>query len=503
MSSKIFKSILVIALVVFVFHGGCKDSITTSDAFSKPVIWLNTFEMSFAASEFGPNPSDEILQIKNTGQGTLSYNIEDDANFYDVDWLSIIPTNGSATEEGVQEHTVSVDKTGLAARDEAYTAKITITSNDAYNTPQRVDVSLVLTEEQPPEIGVSPANVSFAARVGGSNPAAKTFTVQNLGESTLNYQITWDAAWFSVSPQNGTSGTEQISHTVTVDASGLSEGSYTGLITVADANATNSPQTVNVNLEVSAEPPPEIWLSTGSLSFSAREGGSDPSSQSFTVRNSGEGTLDYQVSGDESWMGVSPGSGSLQEDASQTHTVSVDIGGLAEGTYRGTITATDPNAANSPQTIDVTLRISTQPPPATDNEVSIGINPSSGGTGTNVIVTISIKGNLQPIQAFGMDLTFDQDMFQFIGSSNGSLTGSWGSGVSAFSPSPGLVRVGGWGGTNSIPVGSTGSLIKVTLRVTCNSCNDGLQRQVCINNFTDDIAGMTRSPGCRMFTFNK
>jgi hypothetical protein len=455
--------------------------------------------MTFAASEFGPNPSDQILKIKNTGQGSLDYTIEDDANFYDVDWLRVTPLTGESGG-GVNEHVVSVDKAGLAARENPYTAKITISSNDAYNTPQRVEVSLTLSKEQPPQIGVTPKTLSFSAQIGGSDPASKTIAIQNTGESTLNYRITWNADWLTVAPPTGTSDGGQNIHTVSADIGGLGRGSYNGTITITDANATNSPQTVAVSLEISEEPPPEIWVSTSQLSFNATAGGSDPASQTFQVRNSGDGSLNYQISWDESWMSVNPDSGT-SGGASRTHRVSIDIGGLGDGTYRGTITVSDPNASNNPQEIDVTLRISSQPPPATDNAVTLTISPTSGAAGTIVTVTIGVKGNLQPISAFGMDLTYDGAMFQFVDSAKGALTGSWGW-VSANPFSSGLVRVGGFGSATPIPVGSTGSIITVRLRVTGSSLSDGDQSLIRVLNFTDDIAGMV-NPGSRTFTLRK
>lgn len=500
MPVKTSKLVLVLAMAVFVLHGSCKDNITTSDAYSKPVIWLSPFEMTFAASQFGPNPSDQVLKIKNTGEGTLDYTIEDDANFYEVDWLRVTPPSGNSEGE-VEEHIVSVEKTGLAARDKPYTAKITISSNDAYNTPQRVDVSLALSEERPPQIGVSPRSLSFSARLGGSDPASKTIAVQNIGESTLDYGITWDADWLNVAPAGGTSEGGQNNHTVSVDIGGLARGSYSGTITISDPNATNNPQTVEVNLLISEEPPPEIWVSTSQLSFSATAGGSNPSSQTFQVRNSGDGTLNYQINWDESWMSVSPDSGT-SGGANRTHRVSVDIVGLNDGTYRGTISITDPNASNDPQEIAVTLRLTSQPPPSTDNVITLSISPTSGTADTIVTVTIGVRGNLQPISAFGMDLTYNGAMFQFVDSAKGTLTGSWGL-VSANSPSSGLVRVGGvkFGGT-AIPVGSTGSIITVRLRVTGGSLSDGDQSQIRVLNFTDDIVGMG-NPGARTFTLRK
>jgi len=500
MAAKKTKVVLFSALVVFLLCGSCKDSVTVTDSYDKPVIWVNTFEMSFSASELGPNPNNQSLQIKNIGQGTLSYSISDDADIYEVDWLNITPPSGASSGE-IADHVVSVNKTGLAKREDPYTAKITVNGNDAYNTPQTVDVSLVLSEEPPPQIGVNPKNLSFSAQLGGSNPASKTITVQNTGESTLNYQITTDKNWLSVTPPSGVSEGAQKNHNVSVNIAGLGAGSHQGTITITDVNAVNNPQTVSVTLQVSEEPPPQIWVSTDQMSFSAEESGGNPSSQTFQVRNSGSGTLNYQIAWDESWMSVSPDSGT-SGGASQTHRVTINKTGLSAGTYRGTITITDPNASNSPQSISVTLRISTQAPPATDNDITLAVSRTSGKSGDIVTVTIGVKGNLQPISAFGMDLTFDGQMFDFVDSSKGTLTGNWGL-VSANSPSPGLVKVGGaaFGGT-PIAIGSTGSVITIRLRVTGGSLSDGDKSKIEILTFTDDIAGMG-VPNPRWFTLNK
>jgi hypothetical protein len=101
-----------------------------------------------------------------------------------------------------------------------------------------------------------------------------------------------------------------------------------------------------------------------------------------------------------------------------------------------------------------------------------------------------------------MNLTYNGAMFDFMDSSKGTLTGNWGL-VSANSPNPGLVKVGGaaFGGT-AIPVGSTGSIIIIRLRVTGGSLNDGAKSAITITAFTDDIQGMG-VPAPRYFTLNK
>lgn len=244
---------------------------------------------------------------------------------------------------------------------------------------------------------------------------------------------------------------------------------------------------------------PAIWTDASSMSFTATEWGADPSSQTLQVKNSGAGTLDYSISDDADWLSVSPTSGSSTGGINE-HTVSVNIGGLSQGNYSGKITITDSNATNSPQTVSVTLEISG---PLTDNEISISCDPSSGETGSTATISVEIKGNLQEIEAFGLELTYDTTMFEYQSVSKGDRTGDWEL-VGGNETSSGTVRIGGYAGyANSILRGSVGSIVKITLKVTCSGCSDGQQSQICIQNYTDDIVGMISTQSCVTFTYTK
>jgi len=100
---------------------------------------------------------------------------------------------------------------------------------------------------------------------------------------------------------------------------------------------------------------PTITLAPTSLSTSCTQGG-DASSQSFTVDNTGGGTLSYSVSDNQTWLSVTPTSGTSTGEA-DTITVNYATSSLSAGTYNATITVTDPNATNNPQTIAVALTV--------------------------------------------------------------------------------------------------------------------------------------------------
>lgn len=105
-----------------------------------------------------------------------------------------------------------------------------------------------------PVISLSPAQLNFATDASGNASGAQSFLVSNSGAGTLNWTISPDQTWITASPL---SGTDSGYVTVSVDPSGKSAGTYNGTITVSDPNAVNSPQTVNVQLEVysSTSPP--------------------------------------------------------------------------------------------------------------------------------------------------------------------------------------------------------------------------------------------------------
>jgi hypothetical protein len=98
-----------------------------------------------------------------------------------------------------------------------------------------------------PEIFLNPNKLVFGADTSGNSGGAQSVMIGNSGGGTLNWSIAADQAWLSYSP---TSGTDSGLVSVFVDPSGLSAGTYAGTITVSSPDAVNSPQTVQVTLNV-------------------------------------------------------------------------------------------------------------------------------------------------------------------------------------------------------------------------------------------------------------
>ena len=78
----------------------------------------------------------------------------------------------------------------------------------------------------------------------------------------------------------------------------------------------------------------------------------------FTVRNGGEGTINYSITDDADWLSVSPDSGASSGEENLI-TVIYDVADLPPGQYQATITVTSPEAVNSPRTLSVALTVET------------------------------------------------------------------------------------------------------------------------------------------------
>jgi hypothetical protein len=137
----------------------------------------------------------------------------------------------------------------------------------------------------------------------------------------------------------------------------------------------------------------------------------------------------------------------------------------------------------------------------TQTDISVTFNPSSGTSGTSLVIPVSIDQNPIGITAFGMDMFYDTSMFSFQSVDRGRLNTDWYA-VAGNEISPGNVRLGGFAGAASeIPQGSAGSIALISMEVTCSGCSNGQQGQLCIDNYVDHISQLTPMPYCITFTY--
>ncbi|QTA86592.1 carboxypeptidase regulatory-like domain-containing protein [Desulfonema magnum] len=245
-----------------------------------------------------------------------------------ADWFSIEPSSG--TNNG--KITVNYDSNP----DKARTGTITVTAPGAMNSPQTVEL-----RQSPgfqPILSVIPPSGDLP-ETGGT----ATVEITNTGTGTMEWTASGNADWFSIDPSSGTDD-----GTITINYDANTDDIRVGKITVTAPEAVNSPQIVEIR-QVSGFQP--VLSVTPALQEIPETDGTT----SFTVANTGTGTMEWTVSENADWLSVDPISGTNDGII----TVSYDANSGEIRTGKITITATD--TADSPQTVEVKQSSGLQP----------------------------------------------------------------------------------------------------------------------------------------------
>ena len=399
-----------------------------------PKIGQNPASLAFSAVQNAGNPASQSVTISNSGTGTLNWTATST-----VSWLTL---NGASSTSGTNSGSFAagVNISGLSAG--TYNGSIAISAVGATNTPQSIPVTVTITAAPTPTIGLSATTFSFTGVQGASNPSAQTLTITNMGSGTLSWTASESATWLTPSIVSGT-GTGSL--TLNVSTAGMTAGTYSTPLIIAASGATNTPQTVVVNLTITTSQIPTISLSPMSLAFSATQGGGNPTAQTVTINNSGTGTLSWSVSTTAPWLSLSPPSGT----APSSFTATANISGLAAGSYSSTITVTGSGATNTPQSILVALTITAAP------TVTLNVSPTSlaftatQGAANPANQSFTISSNTSwTVSQSGSWLAVSPTS----GSNNGTVTVSVNTATATVGTNSGTITVTGGGITRTINV---------------------------------------------------
>lgn len=103
----------------------------------------------------------------------------------------------------------------------------------------------------PPTIAVGPSHFSFCAQEGRDNPTPKTLCISSSENAPFGWAAHADVDWLYPAPSSGISTGETQEIRLCVDIEGLSAGSYSGVLAISVPAASNTPQTVPVDLTIS------------------------------------------------------------------------------------------------------------------------------------------------------------------------------------------------------------------------------------------------------------
>jgi hypothetical protein len=265
-----------------------------------------------------------------------------------------------------------------------------------------------------PTISTNASSVSIRSSLG-TNPDPQVVSISNSGTGTLSglaasiaYQSGQSSGWLSAS-LSGTTAPATI--TLSTAADGLAVGTYNATLSISSTagGVTNSPLKVSVTLTVSAVPStPTISLSPASLTFAATTGSSNPAAQTVSVANDGTGTLSglsasvSYSAGPTGWLSASLNTST----APATLTIAPSVSGLAAGTYSATVrvASSASGVSNSPQTVGVTLLVSSaaSPPKISLSQSAVSFSATAGGSSPgsqSVQITNTGGGTLSGLSA--------------------------------------------------------------------------------------------------------
>jgi hypothetical protein len=203
-------------------------------------------------------------------------------------------------------------------------------------------------------IEVDNSFLSFHTDVSSSIPSDQTFRVRASGAGSINYTISEDEDWLSVSPTQGFSSGEWNTVTVSVNSHDLNDGTYNGKITITDPDAYNNPVDVGVTLTIGegggggggGDDQNPSFLETDKVNMEFKmEEGVNPPSQTFNLRATGGKSLKYSISTPTPWLSVSPNKGTVTSTWVPI-SVSVEADNKKPGKSKGRIDITAAGASN-------------------------------------------------------------------------------------------------------------------------------------------------------------
>ena len=276
---------------------------------------------------------------------------------------------------------------------------------------------ITILDDETAVLSITPSgSTSFSGTFGGPfTPLSATYVLTNSGNTSLTWtESQSSAAWLSVSPTSGTlapGANVTLTLTLTASANTTAVGSYSSTLTFNNTTTGDGNTSRTVNFTVSGAP--VMSVTAGSLSSNGPVGGTfTPASTTFTVSNSGSGPLAWTAAKTQTWLTLSPASGTVNPGLNTTVTATINSGAnsLAQGSYSDTITFTNTTNGSGNATRSASLLVqskpfsfdlTTNPGWTTQGEWAWGTPTGGGGGGGFADPTTGFTGT----KVFGVNLS--------------------------------------------------------------------------------------------------
>ena len=211
------------------------DDITTQPYIAPPpTFFLDTTSLTFdyVSGRLAPAPMNVFV----SADPDVSFTVATSAT-----WIQAIAARGlTPASVAIAVHPEKFDPGN-------YYGTVTFTSSKNDKLTLQVTVRVAAK----PSLYTSPQSLSFAYKAGGSAPAGQQLVVGALS-ANVDYFILTKDTWVKATPDYGTSGQLDKEPLITVDVSKMAPGHYETAVYVYSNEATNSPLTIPVVVDVTA-----------------------------------------------------------------------------------------------------------------------------------------------------------------------------------------------------------------------------------------------------------
>ena len=333
------------------------------------------------------------------------------------DWLMVGPLSGTTPAT----LNVGVNTDGLEPG--TYSGTITISSSEAVNAAQTVQVTLNVTGEV--AVNVSPGSLYFGYQINGSNPPPmQTVSVTSPG-SSVSFWVSssisdCNVGWLQVSQPSATTPADI---GVSVNTTFLTNPQIcNGALTISGPDVA-TPTRVPAMLLVSNQP--LLNIAPQAIRITAQYGGMATGQTGLSLSTTNNSSIPFTAvasttNGGTQWLTVSSSSGS----APATLTVGLKTTSLSPGTYSGAIAIYSPGLP-TPMSIPVVLTIT---PIA-----SVAASPNS-------LRFTQVQGGANPA-AQQVDIVTDGNAVAYTASATTTVGSGWLSVTSSGGTTPGKVTV--------------------------------------------------------------
>ncbi len=222
-----------------------------------------------------------------------------------------------------------------------YSDTVRITDSDGIEQIRSVNLIVL---PPPGNMSISTGNLYSVGTQGGPfSPSSVQFTVMNTGGDTINWTAENIQPWISLSSLAGqlaAGASTVVTVSTNNNANGLTPGNYGETITFTNTTNNNGDATRSVGLTVNVLPGSLSVSPLYDLTSAGLQGRPlTPSSQEYTLQNTGNTSINWSASTAQPWAILSSTGGTLSAGA--TTTVVVTIGAsansLSVGSYSDTI----------------------------------------------------------------------------------------------------------------------------------------------------------------------